>query len=395
MEKKKIDPAIEEIIKMLEVLAQKEAYDGIVPSEGAVPDLLLSVYLALLRKHLQEKRMAEEDGSKTATVKVKVSQKERWKDPEYRRRHLEGVRKKWADPVFRETRGRIVSQYMKKKCQDPAYMKVQSDGMKKQRADPTFNQACLKAVQKSNARRSKQSSEMMKKNHADPKFEAARIAALQKRMKEPDIAKLKAQQMKDRWKNPEFAKKSREASSQRFREKWKDPQFRKARIEQIKKWWANPDNVRLHVERMHKLFTDPAFMKKYSDLMRKRWEDPDWRYEQTEGRKHTNSISRYDFRKAQKSKGIGVNFDCRSRQWGPVDLKTPDKLLIEEERQEEISKAVASLPERQRVIVHLSFFEEKSHKEIYDMTGFSDDEIENALKEAYQTLASVLGQFRQ
>lgn len=61
------------------------------------------------------------------------------------------------------------------------------------------------------------------------------------------------------------------------------------------------------------------------------------------------------------------------------------------ERAAEIRRAVAALPDRQRLAVILHRFDELTHREIAEVTGWSVGAVESCLVRAYATLRKSLG----
>ena len=98
---------------------------------------------------------------------------------------------------------------------------------------------------------------------------------------------------------------------------------------------------------------------------------------------------------------IVVNL-CLDRARAPrmVDLpedapapETADGPLLRAERLEAVRKAVAALPERQRIAVILHRFEGLSHAQIAAATGWSEPAVESLLTRAYETLRAALEQW--
>ena len=71
-------------------------------------------------------------------------------------------------------------------------------------------------------------------------------------------------------------------------------------------------------------------------------------------------------------------------------LPTAPEQLAEEELQTTIQRAIATLPNRCRVIFQMIRFEEKSHKEIAATLGISTKTIENQMTKALKTLRQAV-----
>ncbi len=65
-------------------------------------------------------------------------------------------------------------------------------------------------------------------------------------------------------------------------------------------------------------------------------------------------------------------------------------VLEVQERAEIVRKAVADLPERQRVVLVLHRYEDLSHKEIAEVTGWSESAVESLLVRAYANLRKAV-----
>ncbi len=68
----------------------------------------------------------------------------------------------------------------------------------------------------------------------------------------------------------------------------------------------------------------------------------------------------------------------------------PDKLLLEKERQDILKKAVASLPENQRVAIILNKYEGLKQKEIAEIMGTTLPAVESLIHRGMRNLSSYL-----
>ncbi len=426
MEKDKTDPAFEGIIKMLDDLARKEGYEGIVPPEGAIPEFLMPAYKTALRKYRaksckendQRKSAIRSEAQKRASQASSERMKKRWKDADTAKKHLEAIRqgiaKRDANPTFSKTRSAKMTERMKKSWQDPEYVKTKSERMKKQWQDPAFR---------------KLRSAVMKKKWQDPEYRKAKSEGMRKLVTDPEFKRVWVKQywnperrrlhaekmsevMKKKWKdNPEFAKASAEASRQRMRQRllkqWQDPEYRKAQSERMsqrmkKMRKENPEWAKALAETvsryMKQKWTDPAYRKERTGIvskqLKRQWANPEWRAMRIDIAKRPRSISRYDHRRSQEAKGVSSTFDYRSREFGLATAKGPQSELIEKELCSAVREAVMVLPALLREFVILSFFEAKSLEEISQQTGLPEEEIGKGLEQAYKTLAPVLEEFK-
>lgn len=75
----------------------------------------------------------------------------------------------------------------------------------------------------------------------------------------------------------------------------------------------------------------------------------------------------------------------------PSDEKTPEELLLLDERRRKLSAALESLPEDMRAAVHLVYFEELSYKEAAKVMKKKEKQVDNLLYRAKAELRSILG----
>ena len=73
------------------------------------------------------------------------------------------------------------------------------------------------------------------------------------------------------------------------------------------------------------------------------------------------------------------------------DEKTPEEILILDERKEKVNKALFSLSEEMRVAVHLIYFEELSYEEAAKVMKKNRKQIDNLLYRAKKELRIILG----
>jgi RNA polymerase sigma-70 factor, ECF subfamily len=72
----------------------------------------------------------------------------------------------------------------------------------------------------------------------------------------------------------------------------------------------------------------------------------------------------------------------------------PDEPLQQAERVAAVQRAVAALPERQRIVLILHRFEQQSQRQIVQATGWSASAVESLLTRAYQQLREKLEEWR-
>lgn len=90
----------------------------------------------------------------------------------------------------------------------------------------------------------------------------------------------------------------------------------------------------------------------------------------------------------------GVAPDPRSPAPSRGDGAAADALLIEQEKLAAVRRAVAALPDRQRMAVVLHRFEGLDHAHIAETTGWSVSAVESLLVRAYAQLRQQLGQWQ-
>ncbi|MEM1219708.1 MAG: RNA polymerase sigma-70 factor [Bacteroidota bacterium] len=83
----------------------------------------------------------------------------------------------------------------------------------------------------------------------------------------------------------------------------------------------------------------------------------------------------------------------RHQQQAPVKestQETPEYLLEEKELKEALEKAIAELPEKQRVVFLLSRIDKKTYQEIADMLGISRQAVEKRMYKALDQLRTII-----
>jgi RNA polymerase sigma-70 factor (ECF subfamily) len=74
----------------------------------------------------------------------------------------------------------------------------------------------------------------------------------------------------------------------------------------------------------------------------------------------------------------------------PADLATPDAPLRREEQTAAVQRAIAALPERQRIALVLHRFQGLSHAQVAESTGWTESAVEALLVRAYAQLRERL-----
>ena len=101
--------------------------------------------------------------------------------------------------------------------------------------------------------------------------------------------------------------------------------------------------------------------------------------------------SRYYQKEIQASRGLGADFPVldyvRDNSSGPLGS------LLEKELENEIGKAVESLPEQTHNVFCLSRFEGKTYKEIAATLGISENTVKYHIKQALALLRAHLGEY--
>jgi RNA polymerase sigma-70 factor (ECF subfamily) len=69
--------------------------------------------------------------------------------------------------------------------------------------------------------------------------------------------------------------------------------------------------------------------------------------------------------------------------------ESPEYLLEEKEFKEQLEKAIADLPEKQRVVFLMSRIEKKTYKEIAEIIGISKQAVEKRMYNALNTLRKI------
>lgn len=148
------------------------------------------------------KNPSEETRKKIAEEARRIT-KERWKDPEHRKKVLESVRRAFADPEYRKKR----SENSKRMWEDVEFRRKQSEAATKMWEDPKHREL-------------RQSVEYKKKQSLSQK----------KRFEDLEQRKHRSENQKKLWEDPEYRKKMVEVHKKRC----KDPKERK-RLSDIRK----------------------------------------------------------------------------------------------------------------------------------------------------------------
>jgi len=87
---------------------------------------------------------------------------------------------------------------------------------------------------------------------------------------------------------------------------------------------------------------------------------------------------------------IGANPQTHKGESLPSELPDPEKLVLARERSRQITDALQSLPENQRMALILKRYDNLSYKEISRVLGFSVPAVESLLVRAKRTLQKKL-----
>ncbi|MBM4037180.1 MAG: sigma-70 family RNA polymerase sigma factor [Planctomycetes bacterium] len=79
---------------------------------------------------------------------------------------------------------------------------------------------------------------------------------------------------------------------------------------------------------------------------------------------------------------------------GPSTASATDP-LVARERAERVRRALGALPERQRTAILLHRYQELSHREIAQATGWSESAVESLIVRAYATLRQELADLKE
>ncbi len=100
------------------------------------------------------------------------------------------------------------------------------------------------------------------------------------------------------------------------------------------------------------------------------------------------------------------NQSKKLKEWSETERKSLNSVesnpllhLIEEEKKKKrnstLTKALNTLNEKQRICIQLLFFEQKSYKEIAQITGFSDKEIKSHIQNGKKNLKKILSKEKE
>jgi RNA polymerase sigma-70 factor (ECF subfamily) len=79
----------------------------------------------------------------------------------------------------------------------------------------------------------------------------------------------------------------------------------------------------------------------------------------------------------------------------PDDGKTPDDALIEQERHQQVRRAMGQLPTQQRMVLSLRYDNDLSYEDIADVLQISVKAAERSLAHGRAALAVLLGESRK
>jgi very-short-patch-repair endonuclease len=197
------------------------------------------------------------------TDEKRIENKEKWEDPEYRKKQSEIRKKMWEDPEYRKKQSESMSKIRgnselhkkfsdksKSAWEDPEYRKRQSEIRKKIWEDPEYRkkQEQFKTVEWKNKQSEKQiivgKNEEYKLNNSE--------------------------KQKEVWKNEEY----RNNQIEKQKEVWKNEEYRNNQIEKQKEVWKNED----YKSHFKKLWENPEFKQRLSNILKSKWKnDPEFR----------------------------------------------------------------------------------------------------------------------
>lgn len=76
----------------------------------------------------------------------------------------------------------------------------------------------------------------------------------------------------------------------------------------------------------------------------------------------------------------------------PDDGKTPEELVLRDERKRAVHAALSKLPEDQRAVIHLIYFEDMSYEEAATVMKKTRKQVDNLLYRAKNALRTLLGE---
>lgn len=102
----------------------------------------------------------------------------------------------------------------------------------------------------------------------------------------------------------------------------------------------------------------------------------------------TRAIDRLRARKARPDQSAGVETDRLAPL--PSAHRSPEVIAIASEDARSVQAALAGLPDQQRSLIDLAFYEGLTHSEIADRTGIPLGTVKTRLRSAIATLRSAL-----
>ena len=75
----------------------------------------------------------------------------------------------------------------------------------------------------------------------------------------------------------------------------------------------------------------------------------------------------------------------------PDGERTPEELVLTDERRRAVNAAIAALPEDMRTVVHLVYFEDMTYREAAAVMKKSPKQVDNLLYRAKRELSAMLG----
>jgi DNA gyrase/topoisomerase IV subunit A len=173
--------------------------------------------------------------------------KENWKKPAYRRKHIQLVKTLWKNQEYRAKMSSVSSEHLKEKWADKGHQelmsKIKSREMKERWNSKTYRKHMAELTRDNSLKRWRDPrhrehiSKLMKEKASDPAWRAT-VSARSKKL----------------WSTPEY------------RSKFSDDHFSKM----SRNSWASEKNVAMQKEKARKQWRDPIFRAKMIELIRKR-----------------------------------------------------------------------------------------------------------------------------
>jgi RNA polymerase sigma-70 factor (ECF subfamily) len=92
----------------------------------------------------------------------------------------------------------------------------------------------------------------------------------------------------------------------------------------------------------------------------------------------------------QRLENVFVSDKSREYSFPTSDLENPENILIHAERNEWVEKALSSLPEKQRIAIVLSKYDDLSQKEIAEIMETTEGAVEALIQRAKSNLREKL-----